>query len=96
MFNKAIQYAKNIVETTNHEIILINHSGWSFQSHENKPLVNKEGNEDADISTGRNNGAEIYELVGLIMLSKLVHLFQNSSVGLSVYLKIFQVPKLKN
>ena len=31
---------------------------------------------------GSNNGAEISELVGLLMLRKLVHLFQDNSVGL--------------
>ena len=31
---------------------------------------------------GSSDGAEISELVGLLMLSKLVHLFQDNSVGL--------------
>ena len=31
---------------------------------------------------GSNFGAEISELVGLLILSKLVHLFQDNSVGL--------------
>ena len=31
---------------------------------------------------GSNDGAEISELVGLLMLSKLVHLFQDNSAGL--------------
>ena len=31
---------------------------------------------------GSNDGAEISEIVGLLILSKLVHLFQDNSVGL--------------
>ena len=31
---------------------------------------------------GSSDGAEISELVGLLMLNKLVHLFQDDSVGL--------------
>ena len=44
--------------------------------------VKKEGNQDFDVTMGGNDGVEISELVGLLMLSKLVHLFQDNSVGL--------------
>ena len=82
LFNEAIQYAKNIVEIPDHDMIIINHSRRSLLFHENEPWVKKEGNEDFDVTMGSNDGAEISELVGLLMLSKLVHLFQNNSVGL--------------
>ena len=54
LFNEAIEYAKNIVEIPDHDMVKINHSRKSLIFHENEPLV---------------------ELVGLLMLSKLVHLF---------------------
>ena len=36
-FNEAIQYAKNIVEIPNHDMIIINHSKRSLLFHENEP-----------------------------------------------------------
>ena len=63
-------------------MIIINHSRKSLIFHENEPWVKKEGNEDFDVTMGSNDGAEISELVGLRMLSNLVHLFEDNSVGL--------------
>ena len=82
LFKKAIQYAKNIVEILDHDMVIINHSQKFFIFYENKPWVKKEGNEDFDATTGSNDGARISELIGLLMFSKLVHLFQDNSVGL--------------
>ena len=82
LLNEAIQYAKNIVETPDHDMIIINHSRRSLLFHENELWVKKEGNKDIDVTMESNEGVEISELVGLLMLSKLVHLFQNNSVGL--------------
>ena len=63
-------------------MVIRNHFRKSLIFHENEPWVKKEGNEDFDVTMGSNDGAEISELVGLLMLSKLVHLFQDNSVGL--------------
>ena len=85
-FNEAIQYVKNIVEIPNHDMIIINHSRRSLLFHENEPWKKgrrkAEGSKDFDVTMGSKNGAVIPELVGLLMLSKLVHLFQDYSVGL--------------
>ena len=81
-FNEAIQYAKNIAEIPDHDMITINHSRRSLLFHENEPWVKKERSEDFDVTMRSNDGAEISELVGLLMLSKLVDLFQDNSVGL--------------
>ena len=86
-FNEAIQYAKSIVEIPDHHMVVINHSRKSLIFHENEPLVKKEGNKDFDVTMGSNDGAQISELLGLLMSSlsmliKLVHLFQDNSVGL--------------
>ena len=82
-------------------MVIINHSRKSLIFHENEPWVKKEGNEDFDVTMGSNDEAEISELVGLLMLSKLVHLFQDNSVGLFkmmgwVCLGTCQVLKLKD
>ena len=82
LFNEAIQYAKNIIEIPDHDMIIINYSRRSLLFRENEPQVKKEGSKDFDVTMGTNNGAEISELVGLLMLRKLVHLFQDNSVGL--------------
>ena len=75
LFNEAIQYGKNMVEIPDHDVVIINHSRKSLLFHENEPWVKKEGNENFDVTIGSNDGAEISELVGLLMLNKLVHLF---------------------
>ena len=82
LFTKAIPYAKNIVEIPDHDMTIINHSRRSLLFHENELWVKKEGNKDFDVTMGSTDGAEISELVGLLMLNKLVHLFQGNSVGL--------------
>ena len=82
LFNEAIQYAKNIVETPDHDMIVISHSRRSSLFHENEPWVKKESNKDFDVTMGSNDVAEISKLVRLLMLSKLVHLFQDNSVQL--------------
>ena len=63
-------------------MVIINYSRKSLLFHENEPWVKKEGDKDFDVTMGSNDGVEISELVGLLMLSKLVHLFQDNSVGL--------------
>ena len=82
LFKEAIQYARNILEIPEHDMIIIKHSRISLLFHDNKPLAKKEGSEDFDFTTGSNDGAEISELVGFLLLSKLVHLFQDNSIWL--------------
>ena len=62
-------------------MIIINHSSKSLLFHENEPCVKKECKEEFDVTMGSNDGADISELVGSLMLSKLVHQFQGNSVG---------------
>ena len=82
LFDGAIQYATNIVEIRDHDMVTINHSRKSLIFHGNEPWVKKEGNEDFDVTMGSNGGVEMSELVGLLMLSKLAYLFQDNFVGL--------------
>ena len=63
-------------------MIIINHSLNSLLFHENEPWVKKEASEEFDVTIGSNDGAEMSELVGSLMLSKSVHKFQDNSVGL--------------
>ena len=79
LFKEAIQYAKNIVEIPNHDMVIIKHSKKSLRFHENELWVKKGGNKDFHVTVGTNDGAE---LVVLVILSEVVHLFQDVSVGL--------------
>ena len=56
-------------------MIIINHTRKSLLCHENEQWVEKVGNQDFNVAMGSNDGGEISELVGLLILSKLVHLF---------------------
>ena len=79
LFNGPAQYAKNI-EIPDHDIIIINHSRKPLLFHEIEPLVKKEGNENFDVYIWKQWwGGDIWTS-WLIMLSKLEHLFQDSSV----------------
>ena len=81
LFKEAIQYAKNIVEIPGHDMVIINHSRRSLLFCENKLQIKKKGSKDFDVTMESNDGVEISGLVGLLMLSNLVHLFQDNSVG---------------
>ena len=69
LFNEVIQYAKNIVEIPDHDIVIRNRSRKCLLFHENGPWVKKEDSKDFDVAMGSNDGLEISELVGLLMLS---------------------------
>ena len=71
--NRTIQYARNIIEIPDHDMVIINHSRKSLIFNENGTWIKREGSEDFYFIMGSNDGAEISELVRLLMLSKLVH-----------------------
>ena len=54
----------------------------SFLFYNGDAWVKKEGEEHFDVTEGSFDGAEICELIGLYMLSKMNNLFNNGSVGL--------------
>ena len=58
-------------------MVIINHSRKSLIFHENETWIKREGCEDFYFTMGSNGGAEISELVGLLTLSKLVHLYRD-------------------
>ena len=63
-------------------MVIRNHSRKCLLFHENGPWVKKEDSKDFDVAMGSNDGLEISELVGLLMLNNLVHLSQDNSIGL--------------
>ena len=75
-FYPRISECQNIVGMPDHDMIIINHSIKSLLFHENELWVKKEGKKEFDVTMGSNDVAKISELVGLLMLSKSVHLFQ--------------------
>ena len=79
---KAINFAQEYTNITQHTIDTIMNSRKSFLFHKDAPWVKKCTNEHFDVTEGSYDGAEICELVGLFILSKLKLLFNNGSVGL--------------
>ena len=78
---EAIQYAKIIVETPDHDMIIMNHSRKSLLFHGNEPWVKEEGNEDFDVTVGNNDEVEISELVGLLMFGNQYIYFKITLLG---------------
>ena len=81
LFSEAIQYTKNIVEITDNDMIIINHSRRSLLFHENEPWIKNGGSKEFDVTMGNNDVLVISELVGLFMLNKLGHFFKITLLG---------------
>ena len=82
LFNNAIQFAKQITEISDYDMLLINQSRKPLLFNEKIPWVEKDGREDFDAPMGCIDGAEVCELVGTFTLSKLKNVFQNNTFDL--------------
>ncbi|XP_065070331.1 uncharacterized protein LOC135695263 [Rhopilema esculentum] len=82
LFNKAIDYAKNLTDITNKEIDIISKSRKTLLFNSGIPWVKKKGDKDFDVPMGCFDGAEICELVGTYILNKLNSVMGNGNVGL--------------
>ena len=70
LLKEAIKWAKNYVAITENEINIILHARKSFIIHEGEVWV-KKTNRNFDVTQGSYDGAEVAELVGLYLLSKV-------------------------
>ena len=61
---------------------MIKHARKSLQFHVRKAWVKKRGNPFFDVTYGHYDGAEVCELVGLYLFSKLAPLVATKNVGL--------------
>ena len=69
--NKALKLAKEYVGINDENIAIIKHCRKTVLFHDNELWVKKGSNGNFDVSQGSYDGAEICELVGILLLHKL-------------------------
>ena len=82
LLDKALDFAKSMVDISDTEIDIIKHARKSLLFSEGDTWMKKDGDGLFDVTMGSFDGAEVCELVGLYLLSKLTPLLGNESVGL--------------
>ena len=80
--DKAILFGKSHYNFTPDELEIVLHSRKTLLSWNQSTWVKKDGNEDFDIPVGCYDGAEICELVGIYIQSKLCQLINKKDSGL--------------
>ena len=78
----AIQFAKEITETSNYDMSFIKQSWKTLFFKEKLPLVKKDGSEDFDVAKVCFDGTEVCKLVETFILDKTKNVFQNNLFGL--------------
>ena len=82
LLDKAVEFAKSVTEIDDSELRIIKHARKSLLFNGNEQWVKKTGDEQFDVTMGSYDGAEVCELVGLYLLSKLSVVFGRDSGGL--------------
>ena len=82
LMNKAIEFAKTIVDIPDEDLSVIMQSRKNLLSSEKVPRVKKERDEDFDVPMGCYNGAEVCEIVGSYILNLLGNILDKDLVGL--------------
>ena len=83
LVKRALNFAKRYTTITKTITDTILNARKSFLFYNENPWIKKDTNNHFDVTEGSFDGAEVCELVGLFMLHKLQHLFNNgSSVGI--------------
>ena len=82
LLNKAVEFAKNYSEISEEELRIIHHARKSLLFDKNIPWMKKNSNNTFDVTMGSFDGAEICELVGLLVLSKLGSSYNSNDIGL--------------
>ena len=78
---EALEYARTIVDITPEEERIILHCRRSLLFSKGQAWIKKEG-EAFDVTMGSYGGAEVCELVGLLLLSRIQEKFPNAPIGL--------------
>ena len=81
LLRKAIFFAQQDVEVSEEEITIIMHARKSLLFNNDQAWIKKE-NSDFDVTMGSYDGAEVCQLVGAFLLSRLEPLFGKKNVGL--------------
>ena len=82
LFSDTVKWANNLIPFENKSLELLYHSRKSFLFTDNATWIKKSGNNNFDVTMGAYDGAEVCELVGLYLLSKLQKYFPKEDIGL--------------
>jgi hypothetical protein len=82
LLDKAIAWAKPIVNITDEHVSIINHARRSVLFNSTKPWIKRNSPTTFDVTMGSFDGAKICKLVGLYALSKLSARFDSNNIGL--------------
>ena len=78
LLDKAIAWAKTIVNITDEHVTIIKHARRSVLFNSTKPWIKRDSPTTFDVTMGTFDGAEVCELVGLYALNKLREKFGNN------------------
>ena len=78
----AINFAKSAYNISNEEIDIIMQARKTLLFYEKEIWIKKDGNEDFDVPMGCYDGAEVCELVGSFILTKLSSIVKKVEIGL--------------
>ena len=81
LFLETIQWTENFFKFSSEEKDVVLHARKSFLFQNGDPWI-KKNDEDFDVTMGSFDGAEVCELVGLYVLSKLEKLIDRKHIGL--------------
>ena len=81
LLDQSIDWATQFTAITDSDIRIIKHARKSLLFHDGLPWVKRDSSNAFDVTMGSYDGAEICELVGLFILSKLKDTFGNN-IGL--------------
>ena len=82
LFTKAINFAKQFGDIKEEDMKIIMQARQTLLFHDKEPWVKKTGDEDFDVPMGCFDGAEVCQLVGSYILSKLSSLINQNDIGL--------------
>ena len=82
MKNEALNLAKTLTDISETDVSIMMQARKTLLFNDSKPWLKKFGNEDFDVPMGCFDGAEVCELVGSLILTKLCDVLQRENVGL--------------
>ena len=81
LLEKSINFARSTIEIKDKIIKIIKHARKYLLFHDDNAWVKNEGNPSFVVTMGIYDGAEVCELVGLYLLTKLAHLIDKKTSG---------------
>ena len=82
LFNEALNFAKTKVDITSQEISIIVQFRNTLLFNKNQLWVKKSGNEEFDVPIGCFDRAELCEIIGIYILTKLQSALRKDNAGL--------------